>query len=59
MDVQPDQLPLLYVLSQRPLSVPRTKTAMVPEDGDAAAGDEVSTPPRFSQPDHDVPLYHL
>ena len=34
-------------------SVPRAKTYITPLVGEVAAGDEVSFPPRDSQPDHD------
>ena len=56
-DVQPDQLPLLKEFSQRPLSVPRTKTSIAPLVGEVAAGDEVGDPPREIQLDHDVPVH--
>ena len=60
-DIQPLQDAALFVVvcHQRPLSLPRTKTSIVPAAGDVAAGDDVRTPPRFSQLDHDVPVYDL
>ena len=36
--------PSVVVLSQRALSVPRTKTSIAPLDGEVAAGDEVEDP---------------
>ena len=57
MDVQPDQLPLVYVLSQRPLSPPRTNTSIMPLAGAAAAGDDVSCPPSGCQPVQELPPF--
>ena len=36
--------------------MPRTKTSIAPLDGEVAAGDEVRTPPREAQLDHE-PLH--
>ena len=51
--------PFVVVLSQMAPSVPRTKTSITPLVGEVAAGDDVSFPPRFCQPDHDEPVYDL
>jgi hypothetical protein len=58
-DSQPLQPPSVNHLCQSALSVPRTKTSILPSPHDTAAGGEVSMPPSDSQSLQSRPVSHL